>query len=83
MGDREAMGQPVRLDQPDEAPVGEIGHGQMRHFCKHGAVVERGGQHATRFGQELLLAEHALERTDIVEGDDRARDREHRAKGWS
>src|SRR4051812_16836114 len=49
----------------NHAPVGEITNDQMSKGCKSLFVIERGGQHGSRFGQKLLLLLEALAFRDV------------------
>ena len=49
----------------DDAPVGEITNDQLSDGRKRLLVIERGGQHGSRFGQKLLLLFDALAFRDV------------------
>ena len=50
----------------DHAPVGEITNYQMSNGRQRLLVIERGGQHGSRFGQKLLLFLDALALGDVA-----------------
>ena len=49
----------------DAAPVGEIPNDQMSDGRQRLLVIERGGQHGSRFGQKLLFLLEALALGDV------------------
>jgi hypothetical protein len=50
--DRDTRQRRVWLTQVDDAPVGDIGHGQPGHGGERGLVIDRLGEQSARLGQE-------------------------------
>ena len=67
VGDGEALGPPVRVEEIGEAPIGQIGHGEPGHARQRILIVERFGQVGARLGHEARDVLDALAFGDVLE----------------